>query len=95
MRTYLSPGTVIPVIGEGATRQVYIEQVIGEGASCSVYDGFFVDVPGVKERCRLKECYPLDALQRASVYQLADTLPELVFSFDYLLNFKIWCMHQK
>ena len=61
MRTYLSPGTVIPVIGEGATRQVYIEQVIGEGASCIVYDGFFVDVPGVKERCRLKECYPLDA----------------------------------
>ena len=61
MRTYLSPGTVIPVTGEGATRQVYIEQVIGEGASCIVYDGFFVDVPGVKERCRLKECYPLDA----------------------------------
>lgn len=61
MRTYLAPGTVIPVTGEGATRQVYIEQVIGEGASCIVYDGFFVDVPGVKERCRLKECYPLDA----------------------------------
>ena len=61
MRTYLFPGTVIPVTGEGATRQVYIEQVIGEGASCIVYDGFFVDVPGVKERCRLKECYPLDA----------------------------------
>lgn len=61
MRTYLSPGTVIPVTGEGATRQVYIEQVIGEGASCIVYNGFFVDVPGVKERCRLKECYPLDA----------------------------------
>lgn len=61
MRTCLSPGTVIPVTGEGATRQVYIEQVIGEGASCIVYDGFFVDVPGVKERCRLKECYPLDA----------------------------------
>lgn len=61
MRTYLSPGTIIPVTGEGATRQVHIEQVIGEGASCIVYDGFFVDVPGVKERCRLKECYPLDA----------------------------------
>lgn len=61
MRTCLSPGTVIPVTGEGTTRQVYIERVIGEGASCIVYDGFFVDVPGVKERCRLKECYPLDA----------------------------------
>ena len=61
MRTNLSPGTVIPVSGERATRKVYIERVIGEGASCIVYDGFFVDVPGVKERCRLKECYPLDA----------------------------------
>ena len=61
MRTCLSPGTIIPVTGEGTTRQVYIEQVIGEGASCIVYDGFFVDVSGVKERCRLKECYPLDA----------------------------------
>lgn len=61
MRTCLSTGTVIPVTGEGATRKVYIERVIGEGASCIVYDGFFVDVPGVKERCRLKECYPLDA----------------------------------
>ena len=61
MRTCLSPGTVIPVSGEGATRKVYIERVIGEGASCIVYDGFFVDVPGVKEHCRLKECYPIDA----------------------------------
>ena len=60
MRTYLAPGTVISVTNEVATRKVYIEKVIGEGASCIVYDAFYLDT-GVKERCRLKECYPLDA----------------------------------
>lgn len=76
MRTYLSPGTVIPVTGEGATRKVYIERVIGEGASCIVYDGFFVDIPGVKERCRLKECYPLDAKIKREGTRLVWSDPE-------------------
>lgn len=61
MRTNLSPGTVLILNGESATRKVNIERVIGEGASCIVYDAFFADTPGVKERCRVKECYPLDA----------------------------------
>lgn len=39
-------------------REYYIEDVIGDGANCVVYNGHYNDSIGEKHKIRIKECYP-------------------------------------
>ena len=63
MRSPLSKGTIIPLNG----KEYHIDGVIGEGASCIVYN-VSTTISGITYRYRLKECYPYNALcQRSGV----------------------------
>ena len=57
MRSPLSKGTIIPLNG----KEYHIDGVIGEGASCIVYN-VSTTMSGITYRYRLKECYPYNAL---------------------------------
>ena len=57
MRMQLSNGTIIP-LGE---KEYCIHNVIGDGASCIVYDVSSTNQFGITQHYRLKECYPYNA----------------------------------
>lgn len=57
MRTQLSNGTVIPLLG----KEYRILNVIGDGASCIVYDVCTTNQFEITRHYRLKECYPYHA----------------------------------
>lgn len=57
MRTQLSNGTVIPLLG----KEYRILNVIGDGASCIVYDVCTTNQFEITQHYRLKECYPYHA----------------------------------
>ena len=54
MREILPIGTIVPING----KDYRIEGLIGEGASCVVYDASAENEFGVIRKYRLKECYP-------------------------------------
>ena len=39
-------------------RQYFIESVNGEGGSCIVYDGYYINNAGKRSSVKIKECYP-------------------------------------
>lgn len=53
-REALKKGTKI----EGGGRVVQVEEEVGRGANCIVYNAFYKDRIGVVHKIRLKECYP-------------------------------------
>lgn len=57
MRAQLSNGTVISLLG----KEYRILNVIGDGASCIVYDVCSTNQFGITQRYRLKECYSYHA----------------------------------
>ena len=67
MRISLSNGTVIPLLG----KEYRILNVIGDGASCIVYDVCSTNQFGITQRYRLKECYPYHAQCRREGLRLA------------------------
>ena len=54
-RIGLKNGTIID-FKDG--KNITITEEIGRGASCIVYDGFYLDEIGIQHRVRVKECYP-------------------------------------
>lgn len=66
MRTPISKGAVIPLNG----REYHIDDVIGEGASCIVYDVSVRNPSGITYRYRLKECCPYNAQYRRAGNQI-------------------------
>lgn len=66
MRMPLSNGTIIPLLG----KEYRILNVIGDGASCIVYDVCSTNQFGITLRYRLKECYPYQAQCRREGLQL-------------------------
>lgn len=43
---------------DGGQKEFVIEDVLGIGGSCIVYDGYYVNNAGKKSTVRIKECYP-------------------------------------
>ena len=66
MRTPLSKGAMIPLNG----KQYHINGVIGEGASCIVYDVSVRNPSGITYHYRLKECCPYNARCRRTGNQI-------------------------
>lgn len=66
MRTPLSKGAIIPLNG----KQYHIDGVIGEGASCIVYDASVRNPSGITYHYRLKECSPYNAQYRRAGNQI-------------------------
>lgn len=61
MRTGLQPGTILSLLSDGAHLEFCIECVIGEGASCIVYEATQKSGANKGLRYRIKECYPHNA----------------------------------
>ena len=58
-REPLKPDTELLVRNhEGGKMRFFIGRVIGEGGSCLVYEGYYVNNSGTKSTIRIKECYP-------------------------------------
>lgn len=53
-RTYLLPGSIIA----SEQKEYTIGSVLGEGATCVVYDASCTNLSGFRHKVRLKECYP-------------------------------------
>lgn len=66
MRTPLSKGAIIPLNG----KQYHVDGVIGEGASCIVYDVSVRNPTGITYRYRLKECCPYNVQCRRTGNQI-------------------------
>ena len=47
-------------------RTIQIEEEVGRGASCIVYNAAYKDPIGVEHRIRVKECYPVYLLLNRS-----------------------------
>ena len=61
MRNYLCPGTELELNHDGVMRKYRIDKVIGDGATCIVYEAHRADGVGIARNYRIKECYPYDA----------------------------------
>lgn len=61
MRTELQPGTIITLLSDGAPFEFRIDCVIGDGASCIVYEATMMSGANTGLRYRIKECYPHNA----------------------------------
>lgn len=57
MRTQLSKGTIVTL----NSKEYLIHSVIGDGASCIVYNVSSTDTFGITRYYRMKECYPYNA----------------------------------
>lgn len=58
-RTPLKPNTELFFTNHaGGWMHYVVGELIGQGGSCLVYDGFYVNNAGLKNTVRIKECYP-------------------------------------
>ena len=83
MRIQLSNGTVIPLPG----KEYRIRNVIGDGASCIVYDVCATNQFGITQHYRLKECYPYHAqCQREGLQLVWDDEAQRQSAFEHFTN---------
>ena len=54
-RIALERGTTIKLSGD---KEIQINEEVGRGASCIVYDAAYLDNIGVRHIARVKECFP-------------------------------------
>ncbi len=58
-RTPLKNGYELVFSGaDGGKRKFFVEDVLGYGASCIVYGGYYRNNHGRRKSVRIKECYP-------------------------------------
>lgn len=62
MREYLKDGQIIELKnGKGHIRTFEITSNIGQGATCLVYDGRYIDSLGIYRNVRIKELFPVES----------------------------------
>lgn len=61
MRTPLTPDSIISLRDGDVVRKYHIDQIIGQGSSCIVYEAHPADGSGTVQNVRIKECYPVFA----------------------------------
>lgn len=79
-------------------KEYEVQEVIGRGASCLVYDGFYTDSSDGVHRVRIKECFPCDILAErdsqgwivpAESWKESFERAKGIFSDAYIRNTKI------
>ena len=89
-------------LGKGSSllldKEYIIQEVIGRGASCLVYDGFYTDPSDGRHRVRIKECFPYHIIAKrdsqgrivpAESWKDAFEKAKNIFSDAYIRNTEI------
>lgn len=62
MRETLKIGECYQLKSSLEHRSIYIDRLVGYGATCIVYEGYYLDEFDMRHHVRIKECCPLDAV---------------------------------
>ncbi|MBQ8932671.1 MAG: hypothetical protein IJ061_00120 [Lachnospiraceae bacterium] len=64
MREALQKKNKISLVGDGVSREFIIQEVIGFGATCIVYQAYYLDEFKLRHFVKLKECFPLSGTEK-------------------------------